>query len=277
MIAKLHIQAALRNGKTYLQSSFCTQPFKLADITEDKSDHGLHLMLMSSSPGILDKDDYKIKIELEDHCAVKLETQSYQRLFHMKTGARQEIELRMGKGSSFVFLPHPSVPHESSNFSSRNKFFLSEDCLMIWGEVLTCGRKLNGEVFRLSRYHSITEIFLSGKLIVKENLLIAPALTNVNVIGQLEGYTHEASITCMGRMIPRNSVIESIHELLLLERNISFGVSALPGDGFIVRILGYKAEQLYNCLTLIALHVMAFEKKKEILSTVHDDRPRSIE
>ena len=267
MIAELYIQAALRNDKTFLKNSFYQQPFKLADITEDKNDRTLHLMLMSSSPGILDNDEYKIKIELDEACAVELETQSYQRLFQMKNGAKQEMEVKMAKGSLFIFLPHPSVPHGSSIFSSKNKFSLSEDCLLIWGEVMTCGRKLSGESFQFSKYHSLTEIFLSGKLIVKENLLMAPDLIDVNAIGQLEGYTHQATFTCLGTKFSGNSIIENIHELLLNEKDICFGVSALPVDGFIVRLLGYKAEQLYNSLRMLALHLTASQKKKEINKT----------
>lgn len=265
MKAGLQIYAARRKGSTILQNSFCSQPFKLADITEDRNAYRLQLMLMSSSPGILDNDDYNIHIHLDEHCSVELETQSYQRLFQMKTGAKQEMEVRMQKGSSFIFLPHPSVPHQSSIFLSKNKFYLSEDCRLIWGEVLTCGRKLNGEVFRLSRYHSVTEIFLLGKLIVKENLLVDPSLINVNLLGQLEGYTHQASFTCVGSMLPQGTV-DNIHELLLRENDISFGVSALSVDGFMVRLMGYKAEQLYNILKLIAGHVTTYNNGQ--LSTV---------
>ena len=256
----------MRNGKTFLKNSFCTQPFKLADVTEDRNAHRLQLMLMSSSPGILDNDDYRINIELDEYCSVELETQSYQRLFQMKTGAKQVMEVKMQKASSLIFLPHPSVPHESSKFSSKNKFYLSEDCLLIWGEVLTCGRKLNGEVFRLSRYHSVTEIFLSEKLIVKENLLVAPSLIDVNLPGQLEGYTHQASFTCVGNMLPE-TIVENIHELLLTETDISFGVSALPVDGFILRLMGNKAEQLYNILKSIALRITTYKSRRPF--TVH--------
>src|SRR5215207_11190836 len=117
MIAKLQVQVALCNNKTILKNAFYSQPFKLADITEDRSGKTLRLMMMSSSPGILDGDEYNIKIELEEDCLVQLETQSYQRLFNMKKGASQVLEIKMAKGSSFVFLPHPSVPHESSIFS----------------------------------------------------------------------------------------------------------------------------------------------------------------
>ena len=49
----------------------------------------------------------------------------------------------------FVLLPHPSVPHEAIDFTSRNKIYLSDNCSLIFGEVLTCGRKLNGEVFSI--------------------------------------------------------------------------------------------------------------------------------
>ena len=95
MISKLQIQASLKNGKTILINSFFTPPFKLADVTEDKSTGTLRLMIMNSSPGILDNDVYQIEIELADHCHLELETQSYQRIFQMKSGARQEMIVRM--------------------------------------------------------------------------------------------------------------------------------------------------------------------------------------
>jgi len=257
----------MKNGKTILKDSYCTQPFKLANITEDKKDHWLHLMLMSSSPGILDNDQYKINIDLEENCRVQLTTQSYQHIFQMKAGAKQEIQVILKRSSSFIFLPHPAVPHQSSIFSAKNKFYLSEDCLLIWGEVLSCGRKLNGEVFRLSKYHTVTEIFSSGKLVVKENLMLAPQYIDVNMIGQLEGYTHQASLICVGNVMPINTMIEEIHDLLKDEDDICFGVSALPGNGMNVRILGHKAEQLFSIHHLIARHIISSQTRKQPIKT----------
>src|ERR1700712_3671256 len=118
MIAELHIQTALRDGKTYLKKAYHTTPFKIANITEDKSKHELHLMLMSSSPGILDGDEYKIKIDVAEGSSLSLHTQSYQRLFNTKDSASQSMEVYMENQSSFVYMPHPSVPHKSSSFVS---------------------------------------------------------------------------------------------------------------------------------------------------------------
>lgn len=252
MIASLHIETALRDGITYLKKSFFTTPFKVANISEDKKASTLRLMLMSSSPGVLDGDAYKIKIDMEQGCSLHLQTQGYQRLYNMKQGASQQIEVHMAAGADFCFLPHPSVPHEASSFVTKNRFYLSVNCSLIFGEVLTCGRKLNGEVFLFSKYHSITEVFIGGKLVVKENLLMQPATINVNAIGQLEGYTHQASFIYLDEHADIKILTEIVSGFLNQQTEIDFGITTALVNGLIVRILGQKAEQLFECLKQVA-------------------------
>lgn len=248
MNAKLHIQTSIRNGITYLQHCYATPPFKLANITEDKQSEELQLMIMCSSPGILDNDDYEMKISLDEGCNMQLHTQSYQRLFQMQHGAKQSIEVHLKEGASFVYLPHPAVPHAQSIFTSKNKIFLQHNCSLIWGEILTCGRQLKDEVFTLSKFHNITEVYIDNRLAVKENLLMQPALFDVKALGQLEGFTHQASLICINENDGLEDVMTAIYDWLLLQPNIEFGISKTPFKGFVVRILGYKAEQLHNCL-----------------------------
>lgn len=261
MISELYIKTALRQNITYLEKAYCTQPFKVANITENKKNETLQLMLMNSSPGILDGDEYKMKIELAKGSSLQLKTQSYQRLFAMKKNASQTLEVFLDDDSSFCFLPHPVVPQETSSFFSKNKIFLSDACNLIWGEVLTCGRKLNGEVFRFSKYHSVTEIFLNNKLVIKENLFIDPAKINVNAIGQLEGYTHQATLIYLNKN-SINDLIKNISEYLSTQTEIAFGVTSAPVNGFIIRLLGQKAEQLYDCLKFIAEKIINTSGKK---------------
>jgi urease accessory protein len=273
MIAKLHIETVLKDGITCLKQSYCTAPFKVANITEDKTSAQLHLMLMCSSPGILDGDEYELKIEMGENSSLQLHTQSYQRLFNMKKGARQLMEVYLKKGSSFVYLPHPSVPHENSVFTVANKFFLNAGCRLMWGEVLTCGRKLskglskgvskgvlpdlpdlseNGEVFRFSKYHSITEVFMNDRLVIKENLLMQPAVIDPAAIGQLEGFTHQASFIFLEEKTDCTDAADTIHEYLSLQNEIVSGITTAPANGLIIRLLGYKAEQLHDHLKAVA-------------------------
>jgi len=248
LISKVHIQTALREDKTFLQKSFCNPPFKIADVTEDKSQGRLQLMLMSSSPGVLDGDEYSFQIDVAENSSLQLRTQSYQRLFQMQRGAEQFMDIHLEPGSSFDYIPHPLVPHENSIFFTSNKVYLSYACSLTWGEVMSCGRKLNGEVFKLSSYQSVTEIFKNGRLMVKENLLIRPAEMKPLSIGQLENYTHQASLIFINEKAMISTLAEELNQFLVLQSNISFGVSSLHINGLIVRLLGYKAEQLFDLL-----------------------------
>ncbi len=255
MKANLHIQTTCSNGTTQLGNCYFSPPFKVMNITKNKQGSGLHLMLMSASPGILDEDQYELKIEVAENGSLQLYTQSYQRLFNMVTGATQSMEVYMQEGASFTYIPHPAVPHENSIFTTRNKIYLSNNCKLIWGEILTCGRKLNGEVFEFSKYHNITEIYLQHKLIIKENLLMQPLLVNPNTMGQLAGFTHQASLIVMDETLAVTEFADTIHHYLQQQTGMDFGISTTQTHAVIIRILGYKAEQLFNCLKHIAAMV----------------------
>ncbi|MEO5564178.1 MAG: urease accessory protein UreD [Chitinophagaceae bacterium] len=268
MIAKLHIQTNCANGKTSLGQTYFTPPFKVANITEDKRSPWLHLMIMNSSPGVLDGDDYEIKIDLNENSFLQLHTQSYQRLFTMKNGATQSTEIHLQKGSSLIYLPHPCSPHENSSFIAKNRIYLDDQCNLIWGEVLTCGRKLNGEIFQFSKYHTITEIFLKNKLIIKENLLIQPSLVDPKKMGQLEGFTHQASLICIKGSAVVNECLDEVYDFLSQQTDILFGVTTTAGDGMMIRILGHGAEQLHQHLASVSFLIQQ-HKSSQPVTTIH--------
>ena len=296
MKAELTFNTFVYNGITCLGETYVTSPFKLMNITEDKKAKKLHLMVMSSSPGVLDEDEYNINISVTENGALQLHTQSYQRIFNMQNGAKQNMEIHLAKGATFVYLPHPSVPHEQSIFKASNKIYLQDNSSLIWAEILTCGRKLNGEIFQYAKYHSITDIYLNDKLIIKENLFMQPALINPVLLGQMEGFTHQGSMIVLGgdrsntgisqldnsiieykegdrreeigdrrntgikqfdnstidNKESRERIKELAYKYLSTIKEISFGVSTTPADGMIVRILGFKAEQLHDIFKHIA-------------------------
>jgi urease accessory protein len=241
----IHIE--VQKGISCLRSAFFNPPFKIANITEDKRGPFLDLMLMCSSPGVLDGDEQTIRVSLGPDSRLRLHTQSYQRLFQMKNGATQSMEVRLERGACFCWLPHPSVPHANSVFTSRNRIFLAEDARLIWGEILTCGRKLSGEVFALSSYHSRTEVFVQDQLALLENLYLRPSMLPVAALGQLEGYTHQASLLLVG--FPADpSLRAAIGDCC---QSMVHGISTGPANSLIIRLLGNKAEPLYECFQAI--------------------------
>ncbi len=249
MNSNVTIRIAAADGVSRLASAYYTPPFKVANITEDKRGPFLELMLMCSSPGVLDGDEQDFRVELEAHSRLRLHTQAYQRLFHMKRGATQCMEVRVGKGACFCWLPHPCVPHAESIFTARNKVFLEEGAQLIWGEVLTCGRKLSGEIFALSSYHTRTEIFVQERLVLLENVYLRPSVMPVRALGQMEGFTHQASLLFVEAGAQANDERRARIAAFLQDRtDLIYGVSQGPANSIIVRLLGHHAEPLYECL-----------------------------
>ncbi len=248
----LHIIAGYKNETTFLNHCYYKQPFKLANITENKAVDLLRLMITSSSPGILDNDNYSIEVEVESNAKVCLTTQGYQRIFTMADKASQCMNVEVKNNASFCFLPHPNVPHESSNFSSKNNIYLSTHHHLLWSDIITCGRKLSGEAFKFSRYHNLTTIYLDNKLVVKENVLLEPLIRNVQSLGQLEGYTHQSTLLFINDRADMEKISAGCHEILSGIEEITFGISMLPVNGLIIRILGYKGEQLFDLNNRIA-------------------------
>ena len=93
MKSSVKISVSSRNNKPFLQECFFTPPFKVANITADKNAARIDLMLMSSSPGILDKDEYEMDVTINESASLHLHTQSFQRLFQMKQGATQQMNV----------------------------------------------------------------------------------------------------------------------------------------------------------------------------------------
>ena len=258
----LHITAGYKNDATFLKQCYYKQPFKLANITENKSDGLLRLMITSSSPGILSNDNYNIKIEIEENASILLTTQGYQRLFTMAGKASQSINVHLENNGSFTFLPHPNVPHASSNFASVNNIYLHKSHNLIWSEIITCGRKLSDEEFRFTKFQNVTNVYLNKKLAVKENVLLEPSKRNIHAIGQLEGYTHQSTLLFINDAIDIGKILEEGKELLSGIEGITFGISMLPVNGLIFRILGFKGEQLFNCTNKLASLIQQLSCKK---------------
>jgi urease accessory protein len=252
MNRQLHIIAGCKNHKTYLKHSYCKQPFKLANVTEDKTDTLLRLMITSSSPGVLDNDNYTIEVLIEEGAKMHLTTQGYQRLFTMSNQASQCMNVHVLNNGSFCFLPHPTVPHKASNFSAANNIYLSGNHNLLWSEIITCGRKLSGEEFKFTRFHTITNVYLNNKLVVKENVLLEPLKRNVHAIGQLERYTHQSTLLFINDQADMKKILEAGIQLLSGVEDIIFGISNLPVNGLIFRTLGLKAEKLFNCNNKLA-------------------------
>lgn len=264
MINKLDLTVGQRAGKSYLKDTYFTRPFRIANVGENRPDPALYLMIMSSSPGILDNDCYDIEINTEMDSRLQLQTQSYQRLFKMKDGASQKMVIKLHEGSELSYIQHPIVPHGESIFKAHNTVYMSHKSIFTYGEIITCGRKLSGEIFQFKEFQNLTEIYYDNKMLIKDNILLEPLLMKVDSIGQLEGYTHQATLIHVNtRVEDIESQATHIYELLEKEEGIIFGLSQPLPNAIIIRILGNGGEQLFDSFKRIEAYLWKLNKAPE--------------
>ncbi|WP_292011138.1 urease accessory protein UreD [Chryseobacterium sp.] len=248
MDSRLHITAGYKEGSSYVKDLFVSLPFRVVSVGQRKSDNKLYQMVMSSSPGILDGDHYQLDIDLEEGAALQLQSQSYQRLFNMEGEAVQQLNISLQDHTSFAYVPHPVVPHENSSFKTKAKIRIGKNSQVIMSEIITCGRKHYGELFKLRRFQNLTEIFHEDKLVIKDNILIQPDLIPISSIGNLEQFTHQGTLiffTTKDQDIP--VLIEIIFTLMeSYQEEMEIGISEMEEKGFVVRALGYGGEVMYN-------------------------------
>ena len=87
---------------------------------------------------------------------------------------------------------------------------------------------------------------------MKENVLIEPSKKNVHAIGQLEGYTHQSTLLFINDYVNLKKILKVCEEFLSGMEGITFGISTLPVNGMIIRVLGQKGEELFNCNNKLA-------------------------
>ncbi|MBJ7882003.1 urease accessory protein UreD [Gelidibacter salicanalis] len=258
-ICELKITTGIVDGFHRLMEPYFTVPFGLLRFdARTPHDPWLRYMIRSSSPGILAGDFYDMEFYVEKDTALGLETQAYQRIYEMDEGgkAKQSMKVTVEENGFLHFIPHPLVPHKNSDYSAKNTIHLKKSSQLIWGEIITCGRKGSGEIFDYKRLMNHTEIFVDDQLIFKDKVLFEPKKIDVLGMGQLEGYTHQATLFSYTNKIESEELYYYLLERLKGEENIEFGLSTTLGDGVIIRIVGNSGEQLFHILKSIEERIL---------------------
>lgn len=239
--------------QTILKDAFFTPPFKLIEVRENKKNPLLEVMVMSSSPGMLNNDTYDISIEVIPNSYLNLQSQAYQRIYVSERGTNQVMNIKVGANAYFSHTPHPVVPHVGARYHAENNIHLSSSSTLLWGEILTCGRKFmeGNEEFTFTKHHSLTKIFVDDELVFMDNLYVEPKKINVKDFGLYESYTHQGSLFFIAPDCDISKRMDEIYESLENESQLDFGISKIRDNAYLLRILGNGGEKLFKIFSKI--------------------------
>lgn len=260
---ELKVSTGIVDGYHRLTDKYHTVPFGLLRIDSRASyDPWLRYMVRSSSPGILAGDCYEIDYNIADDTKLGLETQAYQRVHRMNEGgeAWQNTRVTVGKNALFHYIPHPLVPHKASDFEANNEIKIAKSSQLIWGEVITCGRKAygDGEVFAFKRLMTSTDLYIDDKLVFKDKILFEPENEDLDTIGQMEGYTHQGTLLIYQDKLEDKELYDFVKGIVDEEKEdkMEFGMTTTVSDARVLRVLGNHGEQLYEVLKKIEYHLL---------------------
>ncbi len=255
MESQIRLIVGAKEGRSYIRSLYVSPPFRVVSVGQLMHDNASHLMIMSTSPGVLSGDRYEIEVTVESGARLQLKSQSYQRIYDMDGRAHQTMHIKVCDGAHFSQVAHPIVPHRNSAFYAESQVELGRNSSFLQSEIITCGRRLHGEEFEFREFSNSVEVRSEGVLRLKDRVLLSPKRMPLSNIGLLEGYTHQGTLiyqtTCEGESVGDD--VEAIYEMLRssVGGRMKFGISESHYAGFIVRLLGRGGEELFEAMQAI--------------------------
>ncbi|MBE3556803.1 MAG: urease accessory protein UreD [Firmicutes bacterium] len=191
--ASLSVGYDQRRRCTQLLDSFAQPPLQWLFPTDDS--FGLRATLVQLG-GILQGDRYRVRLDLHERAALRLTTQAATKLYRMpQQMAKQKMEVRLGDGAFFCYLPEEVIPFAESNFEQRIDVHLGKGARAVLWEILTPGRSGIHEYFRYRRYQTRMHVWESGSdtPILWENQVFCPKKAPLDNAAAFGSATHLGS------------------------------------------------------------------------------------
>jgi len=270
MESEIKLSVCVEGGKTLLKDSYYNAPYKVVHYGSQRSNKHIELIIMSSSPGIMDEDHLNIDIDVADQAHLHLYSQSYNKLHPMKHGASQRTVVHVGHQALLQYIPHPITPFKDSIFTTVNHVHLQSGATLLWGDIICAGRIHRNEIFEFQKMHSTTKIYREGQLLYIDNQVLKPKEQPIDKLLFHEGHTHQATLIFASEYA--SEFKKELDEIFRSEyHDITFGFTRCAHDMILFRALGDNGDLLYNFLKTIASMCLDFVAHKRPNAVASDE------
>jgi urease accessory protein len=210
-----------------------------------------YMFIMSPSGGILQGDRYRMDITLKNNAFFHLTTQGATRLYRMdKNYATQLVNITVGEGCYFEFIPDQIIPYRSSRFYQNVTLNVHDNSTMIYSEILVPGRVSSGESFEYDIcYLKASAKNQKGDLRFIDIALLEPKKRNIKDFGILEGFDVIGSVYILAEKKYIRGLNDQINSAIESLPKIYGGATILPNNsGVMVRLLGPFASDIRDII-----------------------------
>lgn len=231
-------------GESTVTSSFATSPMKL--LAPRSRGRSVWAYTSSFGGGMVAGDQTRLDVQLRPGTCCFLGTQASTKIYRNPAALPSGHETRatLEAGSLLVFAPDPVQAFARSMYSQRQRFDLAPDASLVLLDWFTSGRAARGERWEGSRFASRNEVFVDGRCVFLDSLLLTPDDGELGANHRLGRFNCIATVLLLGPALQRLAarLLESIKSAPVARRADLVFSASLLADGAVLRIAGVSVE-----------------------------------
>ena len=249
----LRLELDPQRQKTVLKEQYSKVPLYTQRVLylEESLPSMAYLFIISPSGGILQGDRYRMDISLSKDALFHLTTQGATRIYRMdKNFATQVVNITVGEGCYFEFIPDQIIPYRDSRFYQKVLLNVHNNATMVYSELLVPGRVASGESFDYDICYLKTNARnQDGELRFIDIAILEPKKRILKNSGVLENFDVVGTVYILA---PANHIKELnslINSMIESYPKVYGGATILPNSsGVMVRLLGPFASDVRDVI-----------------------------
>jgi urease accessory protein len=249
----LRLELDPQRQKTVLKEQYSKVPLYTQRVLylEESLPSMAYLYIISPSGGVLQGDRYRMDITLSKNALFHLTTQGATRIYRMdKNYATQVVNITVGEGCYFEFIPDQIIPYRNSRFYQKVMLNVHDNATMVYSELLVPGRVASGESFEYDIcYLKANARNQDGELRFIDIAILEPKKRLLKNSGVLENFDVVGTVYILA---PANHIKELnslINSMIESYPKVYGGATILPNSsGVMVRLLGPFASDVRDVI-----------------------------
>lgn len=155
--------------------------------------------------GLVGGDEIALEIDVRAGTRLLLLTQGTTKIFKRRAGAgggvtRQTMQVSVASGAALLLLPDAATCFREAEYEQIQTFRLEHGASAVILDALTAGRMSRGEEWDFARYSSVNEVWLGGRRLARDALLLAEDDTHP-LRTRLRPYSCYATLLLVGPLL----------------------------------------------------------------------------
>ncbi|MGL5649196.1 MAG: urease accessory protein UreD [Clostridium sp.] len=190
--------------------------------------------------GYVEGEKFLNIIELKKDARAIVTTQASTKIYKCENQKEtyQETYINLDKNSILEYITDPVILYKDAMYNQVNNVYMDKDSTFIYTDGITSGWSPDGKDFKYRSGKLKTNIYYDKQLVLLDNLVLEPGKYDVSKLGYLEGYLNFGTLLVIDKRITKEFIEELRKEIEGIDLKVSYGISGLEINGFILRIIG---------------------------------------